>query len=213
MKTTIYLTRHGETIWNIDKRLQGWNNSPLTKEGIKQAENLSKRLEDIHIDVIYTSPSERAFKTAKILKGKKELEIKLHEGLKEMGFGLWEGMIWEEIENSEEYGKELYNLYNNPKEYKPFEGEELDVFEKRTKEALEEIIENSKGKDILIVTHGITLKLMIGYFENLGIEEAIKGIVMGQTSLTKITIEEDTYNVEFKNDISHYQEDYIKRGW
>lgn len=213
MKTTIYLTRHGETIWNLEKRLQGWNNSPLTKDGIDQAKNLSKRLEDINIDVIYTSPSERAFKTAKILKGEKDLEIKLHEGLKEMGFGLWEGMIWEEIENSEKYGKELYNLYYNPKEYKPFEGEKLDVFEKRTKEALEEIIENNKGKDVLIVTHGITLKLMVGYFENLGIEETIKGIVMGQTSLTKITIEEDTYNIEFKNDTSHYQDDYIKKGW
>ncbi|MNI52862.1 hypothetical protein D3C76_1608070 [compost metagenome] len=54
---------------------------------------------------------------------------------------------------------------------------------------------------------------MVGYFENLGIEETIKGIVMGQTSLTKITIEEDTYNIEFKNDTSHYQDDYIKKGW
>lgn len=213
MKTILYLTRHGETIWNIEKRLQGWNNSPLTEAGISQAKNLSNKIKNLNIDVIYTSPSERAYKTAEILKGNKNLKIKVHEGLKEMGFGLWEGMKWNDIEDSKEYGQQLYNLYNNPKEYKPFEGEDLGNFEKRVKETIENIIKDNKGKSILIVTHGITLKLIVGYFERLHIEEAIKGVVMGQTSLTKIIINGDDYNIEFKNDISHYESDYVKKGW
>lgn len=213
MRTTLYLTRHGETVWNIEKRLQGWNNSPLTDEGIIQAENLSNRIKELNIDVIYSSTSERALKTAEILKKSRGIEIRLNEGLKEMGFGLWEGMIWDEIENSKEYGPELYNLYNNPKKYKPFGGETLEEFHKRTHRAIKSIIEENRGKEVLVVTHGMTLKLIVAFFEQLEAQEAIGGIVMGQTSLTKIIIEDDTYNVEFKNDTRHYGSDYIKRGW
>ena len=60
--TTIYLTRHGQTEWNIEKRLQGHGNSPLTEYGIDRAKELSKRIEELDIDCIYTSPIERAYK-------------------------------------------------------------------------------------------------------------------------------------------------------
>lgn len=52
----LYIIRHGQTEWNLAGRLQGWQNSNLTEEGIKNAERLSDRLKDIHFDYIYSSP-------------------------------------------------------------------------------------------------------------------------------------------------------------
>jgi Fructose-2,6-bisphosphatase len=213
MKSIVYLTRHGETIWNLEKRLQGWGDSELTDNGIKNAKNLYKRIKDVKIDVIYSSSSKRAMKTAEIVRGDKDIPIISKDGLREMGFGEWEGLIWEDIENSDEYSEELYNLYNEPLKYKPFGGESLLEFSKRTMEAVSEIIEESCGKDILILTHGMTLKLVLGYFEGISPEEAIKGPILGQTSLTKIVREEGKNSIELKNDTTHYEEDYERKGW
>ena len=49
---TVYLTRHGQTVWNLDKRLQGSGNSDLTDHGIEQAEQLKKRVDSLQLDVI-----------------------------------------------------------------------------------------------------------------------------------------------------------------
>ena len=87
MNTTIYLTRHGQTLWNLEKRLQGRGNSPLTEDGIERAKELRDRLKNIHIDIIYSSPIERAFETAKIIKGDKDVEIITDDGFMEMCFG------------------------------------------------------------------------------------------------------------------------------
>lgn len=60
----IYLTRHGETQWNIEKRLQGWKDSELTEKGVNNALKLGDRLFNTEFNAIYTSPSQRAYQTA-----------------------------------------------------------------------------------------------------------------------------------------------------
>lgn len=213
MKTTIYLTRHGETVWNIDKRFQGWGNSPLTELGKKQAEALRDRINGMDIDVIYSSPIGRALETAEIIRGDKSIDIITNEGIKEVNFGIWEGMTTKEIEEHKEYGPELYNLFNNPKEYKPFGGETLKDVRKRCEKAILDIIEENKGKNILIVTHGMTIKLMMLLFENVSAEEVFSTEVMGQASLTKIEFENGEFRVIYKNDKSHYGDNFITKGW
>lgn len=213
MKTTIYITRHGETVWNIDKRFQGWGNSPLTDLGKKQANTLRNRLRDMDIDVIYTSPIGRAYETAEILKGDKSIEVIAHEGIKEVNFGLWEGMTTKEISEHKEYGTELHNLFNNPNEYKPFGGETLRAVRKRCEKAVMEIIDKNRGENILIVTHGMTIKLLMLLFENVDAEEVFSTEVMGQASLTKVEFDGNEFKVVYKNDKSHYGDDFITKGW
>ncbi len=69
MKTTIYVTRHGETEWDVAKRMQGRKNSALTENGIVQAKQLGNRMKDLPIHAIYSSPSERTLHTAELIKG------------------------------------------------------------------------------------------------------------------------------------------------
>jgi len=93
----LYITRHGETQWNTQKRLQGWMNSPLTERGIAQGKMLHEAVKMSNIEKISTSPSERAAKTALAAKGPLPLEVEFLEELKEMNMGDWEGKTLEEI--------------------------------------------------------------------------------------------------------------------
>ena len=94
---TVYLTRHGQTVWNLDKRLQGSGNSDLTDHGVEQAEQLKKRVDGLKLDVIYTSPLERARKTANIIRGNRNIEIIEVDAFKEISFGEYEGHTEEEL--------------------------------------------------------------------------------------------------------------------
>ena len=119
----LYITRHGTTEWNIEKRLQGWGDSPLTEEGINRAVSLGESLADVDFDIIYTSPQKRAMETAKLIMGNKNTKIITHDGLKELRFGIWEGMELDEI--NEKYPEEYYLYRNRPELYIPIDGESL----------------------------------------------------------------------------------------
>ena len=84
--------RHGKTHFNEIGLKQGWCDSPLTKEGIQQIEKMSQLLKDEKITKAYTSPTLRAKQTAQIIL--KEHDVLLHEDerLKEVNFGVLEGL-------------------------------------------------------------------------------------------------------------------------
>lgn len=138
----IYLTRHGETQWNRENRLQGSKDSLLTDKGIKNAVLLGNRLSDIDFNAIYSSPIERALQTAKYIKLNKEVPIYTVEDLKEIHFGNWEGKTKEEIVAVETDKKEYQNFWNNPHTYnhKPHNGESLRTFKNRVEKAVRGVI-------------------------------------------------------------------------
>src|SRR5690554_4521335 len=92
MQMKIYLTRHGQTEWNVIGKLQGWGNSNLTEKGIENAKRLSQRLKEVNFDYVYSSPQQRALDTAKLIRGDRNIEINVLDDLREIGFGSWEGM-------------------------------------------------------------------------------------------------------------------------
>ena len=101
----IYLTRHSKTLWNQEKRLQGWQDSPLTAEGIEDAKLLKARITELKIDYCYSSPIERAKATSEILFD----HVLVDERLKEMNFGKYEGCLINELLNDPIYNR-LWNL-------------------------------------------------------------------------------------------------------
>ena len=156
MKTTIYLTRHGQTEWNLEKRLQGRGNSPLTQAGIERAKELRDRMKNIDIDYIYSSPIERALNTANIIKGEKSVEVITDDRLMEMCFGDYEGRRTDEVmSENPEWNIDLI-MHGDISLCAP-NGENLGSVRERVAETMDRIIEENRGKSILIVTHGITL--------------------------------------------------------
>lgn len=205
---TIYLTRHGQTEWNLEKRLQGRGNSPLTTFGIERAKELFNRVSDIKIDKIYTSPIERAYKTAEILKGNREIPLIADDGLMEMNFGDFEGRIMEEImEENPEWDMHLIMQGNT--EMRAPNGETLNEVRERVKLAMDKIILENSDKDVLIVAHGITLKALMYYFK----DEEVNSEVMGQATLTKIVVDKNEFKIEYKNDGTHFTKDNATTGW
>lgn len=209
MNTVIYLTRHGQTMWNIEKRLQGRGNSPLTEDGIERAKELRDRIKDIKLDVIYSSPIERALTTANIIKGDKNVEVVTDDGLREMCFGDYEGKITDEV-RKENPNWDISLIMKGNTELAAPNGENLAEVRERVAKAMDSIIEENKGKTVLVVAHGITLKAIMYYFK----DEEVNSEVMGQATLTKVSVDENkNFNIEFKNDDSHFTVKEQKLGW
>jgi broad specificity phosphatase PhoE len=96
-KTKITLVRHGETEWNVAMRLQGTKNSPLTENGIKQAELVAEALSQQKFHRLISSDLDRALKTAAILNIYHHLQIEEEPALRERNFGIMEGLTRDEI--------------------------------------------------------------------------------------------------------------------
>lgn len=196
----LYIIRHGQTEWNVLRRLQGWNNSNLTEQGIKDAERLSERLKHIDFDYIYSSPQPRALDTANIIKANRSIDISLLDGLKEIGFGVWEGMSIDEI-NKKYDGH--YNTYiNTPHLYEPIDGESFEDIFKRVEESLKTIISKG-GNNILIVSHGVTIKILTSIIKDIPLHELYNIPIHQGTALNVCEVKDDKIRFVIEGDASH----------
>ena len=202
--TKLYLTRHGETEWNEKGMMQGWQDSPLTELGENQAIWLRERMKNLHIDIIYSSPIGRAFDTAKIIKGDRNIPLITDEGLKEMNFGLWEGQNYEILKAADKDNH--FNFWNVPSKYVPTgDGETFNEIKERSFNTINKILEKEKGKTILIVTHTITLKSFLNSLEKKDIDALWDPPFIKQTSLTEINFTEDVYEIPLVACTEHHK--------
>ena len=187
----LYITRHGETKWNTERRLQGWLNSPLTEKGILQGNLLHNAVEMYKISKIYSSPSERALKTAKAARGNLDIEIEIMDELKEMNMGDWEGKTLSEIEKKEP--ENFGNYWTKPHLFVKNSGEDFFDLRMRTKKALDLILNDNPEGDILIVTHGVTLKALLSQFTEEDFFKFWTRPVLEQASISMVEIDENNH--------------------
>ncbi|MCQ2195389.1 MAG: histidine phosphatase family protein [Paludibacteraceae bacterium] len=200
----LFLTRHGQTEWNVEKRMQGQMDSNLTDLGRKQAEALGKRLADEKIDVIYSSPLGRALDTAKLIRGNRTIEILTDEGLMELYLGPWQGRLLSEV--SEEFPTQTENFWKHPKLYERTDAESYFQLLERASNAIARIAEKEKGKNVLIVTHGIVLKTLRAYFQYQGIDEIANYPKSPlSTALSIVEQKDGRWNIRLWNDTAHYE--------
>lgn len=197
----IYITRHGETQWNKEGKMQGWKNSDLTEKGIDNAMKLGKSLEHIDFDCIYCSPLGRAIDTAKYIRGDKNTEIIIIESLKEMGFGIYEGMENEKVK--ELYAQQQYNFWKKPHLYETIEGESFEELIHRVDKTLKRIINNTNVENILIVTHTLVIKALYLIINNYSLEDFWKPPFMYDTCLTVLEVQGRKIEIILEADVSH----------
>ncbi|MGC5325438.1 histidine phosphatase family protein [Brevibacillus sp. SYSU BS000544] len=186
--TQLYLTRHGETEWNAQKRMQGRLDSALTKHGEEQAKRLGQRLHTHPLDVIYSSTSGRAVQTSQLIKGERDIPIILDANLQEMSFGRWEGMTYHEIQSNDEPNASQYNhFWNNPHLFEPFNGgETFSDVEQRVLTVVKRIVQENYGKSILLVSHAVVIKLILAFYEKTALEKLWEGPFLYGASLSHI---------------------------
>lgn len=144
----LFLVRHGQTLFNLRGKTQGWCDSPLTELGIEQAKITRGFFEDnnIKIDEVYSSTSERAVDTASIIS---DLPIKTLKGLKEWNFGKMEGEPEDLQKVPRHEGQMTHEDF-----FVPFGGESDVELLERFSSTIDDIVENSHAQNILCVSHG-----------------------------------------------------------
>lgn len=150
---SLYIVRHGQTQYNLDKLIQGWCDSPLTEEGINQAKNVGVNLNKIPFKACYCSDSGRTVDTANyILEGRNIPLFKTHK-LREMHFGQYEKATFEKF----------YELGPHPsaRGFVEFGGENIEMLTNRLIESLNDIKRNFSDGNILVVSHGRSITTIL----------------------------------------------------
>ncbi len=156
------LLRHGKTVWNEQKRIQGRGDSPLTRDGIHTVERWGRQLQtspDLDWRVIIHSPQKRARDTAEILANILEVGTKPVEGLREQNWGKWEGLTLEEI--SRDFGEELDEQIKRGWEFRPPDGESRREVLHRTRTCLVDFGETASPGNVLVISHQGVIKALL----------------------------------------------------
>lgn len=152
-------------MWNRQGKYQGQSDVPLTDEGREQARFLSERLKDEKIDVIYASDLDRAIETAAIIAKYHDLNVLPAPLMRELNFGIWEGMTYDEI--IQKWPQEYNEWQRDPHNKKPPEGETLAELCKRVSKFLKETAREHPDSRILVVSHAGPIRAILSVLLNL----------------------------------------------
>lgn len=154
--TRIIAVRHGETAWNVETRIQGQLDIDLNMRGRWQAERVADALADEAIDAIYASDLLRAKTTALTIAAKalspRAGEVRLHTGLRERGFGIFEGLTYAQISN--DWPEESRRWRQRDPNFAPVGGESLVQLRQRVAATLYALASQHLGEQIVLVAHG-----------------------------------------------------------
>ncbi len=164
--TIFGLLRHGQTVWNKEKRIQGSGDSPLTAEGRVSCRKWGRYLaaSSIPWQRIIVSPLQRARETAKLVNETLRIPITCDEGIREQDWGIWEGRTLEQIKNDSP-GKleELILLGWN---FRPPGGESRKELLQRVLASLKRSGAQWPGEHLLIISHLGVVKSLLYYLED-----------------------------------------------
>lgn len=179
---TIYLMRHGETLFNTMNLNQGQCDSPLTENGIKQALAAKEwfRERSISFGAVYSSTAERACDTAELVT--EGLPYTRLKGLKEIYLGTWEATS---VEQNPTYPYGDYFI--------PMGGESLDGFTHRIHSTLLDIARTEARDPVLVVSHGMAIRRFLVAISHIANDEIF---AIGNCGILRLSFEDDRFTVE-----------------
>ena len=184
----ILVTRHGQTDWNVEKRIQGRTNIELNNKGIEQAYQTKENLENEKIDLIICSPLKRAKQTADIINKDRNIPIIYDERLLEICYGENEGRLHDDFDYDG-----FWSIINTH-EYK--DAENVNKFIQRVHNFLNDL-KNRKEENILIVTHNGVCRAINTYFNGIPNDNNIIDLGIKNCEVVK-------YNFDKANDFIIY---------
>ena len=202
----IYFVRHGQTIWNVEKRFQGLSDSPLTELGITQAKLLGEKLKDIKFDKFYSTSLKRANDTANYIKGNRKQKVEIFDDFVEISMGDMEGIKQEDFKKL--YPEQVKNFFFNQLEYNPssFGGESFLEVRERVIRGLNKFIELNKNYErVLVVSHGATLKTLLHYISGKDISTLSDEAIPKNTSYTIVKYENGKFEIIDFSNTSHLE--------
>ena len=201
----LLLIRHGQTTWNAERRIQGHQDSPLSEEGLRQAEAIAGRLSIVRLDAIYTSDLARACRTAEAINVHHRLPLRTLVSLREANLGRWEGRTVADLEKDAVEADLLALWRTDSATNRPPGGERLEELQARAVAAVQRIVEAHPAGTIAVVTHGGVVKAVVSWALGLPIDRQ-RRFVVGNASLTRLSIDARGATLECLNDVSHWSE-------
>lgn len=162
MKLTLYIVRHGQTIDNIEHRIQGHTDSPLTQLGIQQAQAIARRLADERFAAIYSSDLGRAAQTAQVIVNAQnpQQQINATALLRELHLGLAQGLTRKEYEQKR---PQEYALWiSDSVKHRPAQAESIADAVNRASGFIESVLnKHDDGDKLCVVAHGGSIRAML----------------------------------------------------
>jgi probable phosphoglycerate mutase len=198
--TKIILIRHGETRWNVEQRIQGQGDSPLTELGIGQARSLARRLAAERFDRLVASDLGRAMQTAAEIAALTGHAVVPNAGLRERHFGEGEGLSYVEID------RRFPGAFSRTAEVDPDfvipGGESRRQFHARVTVALEALAEAHRGETLVVVTHGGVLATLYRHVHDIDLARP-HAIPILNASYNAVTHDGTAFRIDAWADIDH----------
>ena len=195
--TRFIIFRHGQTDWNVERRVMGQTDVPLNNLGQKQAKKLATRLKNEKIDVFYSSPLQRAYKTTRLVASLHKKDVGILPELIEMGFGEYEGKTkierlalfpWFDIANDKHRKKLGMETFSST----------VPVLIK----IIEQLSKQHQGQTIVLGTHDQKMRALL---IALGMPETLKSELMKNCAVS-IVENNDELKILCHNDNSHLED-------
>jgi len=201
----VYLVRHGETVWNAERRIQGQSDSPLTEKGEQQAHQVGERVKKLGITHVISSDLGRTRRTAEIIADACGCVVTLDPRLRELNMGVLEKRPLDELTAEEDQWRA--KLVNGAEGGRIPEGESMTEMAERMHQALNACLELPAGSRPLIVSHGMALGVLVSTILGLP-AHAERRLRLRNCSISRVDHQQSAWLaegwvVETAGDISH----------
>jgi probable phosphoglycerate mutase len=158
MTTRICFIRHGETDWNVTKRIQGQTDIPLNETGLRQALAMAFNAAHYNFSAIYSSDLSRAIETAKMVAERRGLEVKIQPQLRERNYGIFQGITADE--GARRYPEAYAHYKARDLDYDFVSGESLNNLAVRVSAAIAGLTSHHSGQTIAAISHAGVLDIV-----------------------------------------------------
>jgi probable phosphoglycerate mutase len=198
--TRILAIRHGETLWNVDSRIQGHLDIGLNETGRWQAERLGMALKDEPITAIYASDLSRAHDTALAVSRRTGVPVQAEPGLRERSFGEFEGRTFAEIETA--LPEQAQRWRQRDPSFTPAGGESLLMLEARVLSVAGRLAAQHPGEQIALFAHGGVLDILYRAATRLDLQAA-RTWTLGNTAINRLLWSPEGFSLVGWADVQH----------
>ncbi|AUX92322.1 2,3-diphosphoglycerate-dependent phosphoglycerate mutase GpmB [Mixta gaviniae] len=201
----VYLVRHGETVWNAARRIQGQSDSALTEKGEQQAQQVGERAKSLGITHVISSDLGRTRRTAEIIADACGCSVTLDPRLRELNMGVLERRPIDSLSEEEEGWRRT--LVDGTENGRIPEGESMTELAARMQQALNACLDLPAGSRPLLVSHGMALGVLIGTLLGLP-AHAERRLRLRNCSISRVDHQQSAWLapgwvVETAGDVSH----------
>ncbi len=205
--TRILAIRHGETLWNVDTRIQGQLDIGLNPMGQWQAQRVGQALAHEPVTAIYSSDLSRAFDTAQAIaqanRAYADHPVTPHTGLRERHFGHLQGHTWEQIETDWPEDTRLWR--GRDPHWSPVGGESLTVLRARIEDCVNALAAQHLGEQIVLVAHGGVMDALYRLATNQSVE-APRTWHLGNAAINRLLWTPQGLSLVGWGDVSHFDD-------